>query len=290
MELQVLRPGLYLVATPLGNLGDLSPRAREIISRASFLAAESSQVAMRWLNILEKDAPEAWQRPGLLSYRESSREQDAQRILEKVREGGSVALISDAGTPAVSDPGWHLVHLAWQAELEVWPVPGPCAAVAALSASGFPSRRFRFEGFLPSSGRQRREALQRLQESSEPVILYESPHRFLETLGQLAQEMPEREIFVSREMTKKFEENWRGRLVDAVDLWEQKMVKGEFTLVLAAAEEQSDGVQEHEVSQETIQLIRELNLPTKTATALIRHFLPKSSKKAVYQQLLAKQP
>ena len=288
MEHQVLRPGIYLVATPLGNLGDLSPRAREIISRASFLAAESSPVAMRWLNILEKDAPPEWQRPGILSYRESSREQDAQRILEKVKAGLSVALISDAGTPAVSDPGWHLVHQARLAELEVWPVPGPCAAVAALSASGFPSRRFRFEGFLPPSGRQRREALQRLQESVEPVILYESPHRFLETLGQLAQEMPHREIFVCREMTKKFEENWRGPLAEAVALWQQKTVKGEFTLVLAPTEEPSDAAQE-EVSRETIQLIKGLNLPTKTATALIRHFLPNSSKKLVYQQLLAKE-
>jgi 16S rRNA (cytidine1402-2'-O)-methyltransferase len=276
--------GLYLVATPLGNLGDLSQRAREILSRASFIAGESRKVVLRWLEILGKDQEPGWPRPGVLAYRESSRDSDASKILGLLRDGHTVALISDAGTPALSDPGWHLVDEARKEGHEVWPVPGPCAAVAALSASGFPTRRFSFEGFLPSSGRHRREALERMDKSLVPVVFYESPHRFLDSLKELAEQMPTREVFVARELTKKFEESWRGCLERAVDEWGAKTVKGEFTLVLGPREGDED-VSECLVSKESMDLVRELGLPTKQAVALLKHFYPEANKKELYRQL-----
>ncbi len=277
-----LRPGLYLVATPLGHLGDLSQRARETLSRASFIAGESTQVVLRWLEILGKEEALV-RRPGVLSYRESSREADGRKILQKLSEGESVALISDAGTPGVSDPGWQLVNEARLAGFEVWAIPGPCAAVAALSISGFPSRRFSFEGFLPGSGRQRREALARLQKTTSPCLLYESPHKFMETIEQLAALCPTRELVVCREMTKKFEESWRGPIVEAVTAWAQKTIKGEFTLVLGPLEE--DESEDSEVPDETLALVRDLGLPTKSATQILKHFFPKASKKDIYRRL-----
>jgi 16S rRNA (cytidine1402-2'-O)-methyltransferase len=270
-----LQPGLYLVATPLGNLGDLSPRAREVLSRALFLAAESSGAAGRWLQILQPP-----RRPRVLSYREGSRDKDARAILQRLEEGASVALISDAGTPTISDPGWQLVDLARQAGYAVHAVPGPCAAVQALSLAGFPTRRFLFEGFLPAAGRQRREALQRIGTETAPVILYESPHRFLDTLAELAEHLPQRSLFVARELTKKFEESWRGTTSQAVQEWQSKRVQGELTLVLGPMSEAQAPAPT--IPAATVELLRSLKLPSKSASAVLKHFFPSASKKELY--------
>lgn len=282
---EALEAGLYLVATPLGNLSDLSPRAREILSRASFLAGESSKVTRRWMEILAKDAPEAWRRPKLLTYREASRDKDARSILGHLEAGHSVAVISDAGTPAVSDPGWHLVQEAQKARHPIWAIPGACAAVTALSISGFPSRRFAFEGFLPGSGRHRRQALERLKQSEAPCILYESPHHLLKTLVELAQHLPSREVFVSREMTKKFEESWRGPLEEAAEVWSERTVKGEFTLVLGPRTPKESGSSTTEISDQTLKLLKDLDLPVKSASKILKHFFPQASKKELYKML-----
>lgn len=278
MESETLEPGLYLVATPLGTLSDLSPRAREVLSRALFWAAESSASAGRWMRILNPS-----HRPRVLSYREASRAKDAETILHKLREGASVALFSDAGTPTISDPGWHLVDLVRQAGLPVWSIPGPCAAITALTSAGFPARRFVFEGFLPASGRLRREALERLQKEEASVVLYESPHRLLDTLEDLTKFSEPRPLYIGRELTKKFEESWRGDTARAAEMWRDKRIQGEFTLVLGprAPQETSDG----EVSRESLDFIRSLNLPTKTASAVLKHFYPGASKKELYALL-----
>jgi 16S rRNA (cytidine1402-2'-O)-methyltransferase len=276
---QELDPGLYLVATPLGNLGDLSERARDILSRASFIAGESSQAVLRWLEILKDRNSADWQRPGVLSYRESSRDKDARRILSHLAEQKTVAVVSDAGTPGVSDPGWYLVRQAREAGFPVWPVPGPCAAVSALSVAPFSARYFRFEGFLPHSGRQRNDALNRVAQDPETTVFYESPHRFLRTLESLSDLCPERELLVIREMTKKFEESWWGEVGAAVAAWESKTVKGEFTLVLGPGIEESE---ESVVPGATIDFLKGLALPAKTSTAIIRHFHPNVSRKSVY--------
>lgn len=274
---ETLAPGLYLVATPLGNLGDLSPRAREVLSRASFWAAESSSSAGRWMQIL--DPP---QRPPVLSYRDGSRDKDAAVILKKLEEeGATVALMSDAGTPCISDPGWHLVDLARQVGHPVHAIPGPCAAIQALALAGFPSRRFSFEGFLPASGRHRRETLQRLEGEEAPVILYESPHALLDTLADLAEHLSPRPLYIGRELTKRFEESWRGTTDGAPEEWKEKRVQGEFTLVLGPRPE-SASAEDAAIPAETIALIRSLNLPTKSATAILKHFFPSASKKELY--------
>lgn len=268
------------MATPLGNLGDLSERAREVLSRASFIAGESSQAVLRWYEILKERNGSDWRKPGILSYRESSREKDAARILAELQGGCSVALISDAGTPGISDPGWFLVRRVREAGFSLWPVPGPCAVAAALSVVPFSTRYFRFEGFLPHSGKQRREALKRVVVSTETNVLYESPHRLLRTLEELAEACPERECLVTREMTKRFEESWWGTLNQAVEFWREGTVKGEFTLVLGPIEAESC---ETEVPSHTVDFLRGLELPAKTAAAVVRHFYPDVSKKSVYR-------
>lgn len=279
MTEQAPAPGLYLVSTPLGNLGDLSQRAREILSRASFVAGESTKAVLKWFQLLELGD----EKPGLLTYRDGNREKDSAKILGLLSDGASVALISDAGTPGISDPGWHLVDEARNQGIEVWAVPGPCAAVAAISISGFPARHFWFEGFLPPSGRLQREALERLAGSNHPCILYESPHRLMQTLKDLAESTPDRGVFISREMTKKFEENWRGVLSEAVVTWSEKLVKGEFTIVLGPqAKEESNS---ETVSQEVIQLTKELGIPTKAGARFLKHLFPSESKKELYRRL-----
>ena len=276
---------LYVVATPLGNLGDLSPRAREILSRASFIAVESRDVGRRWLEILKPEAGD-WQRPRLLSYRESSRDRDSEIILEHLHDGHSVALISDAGTPAVSDPGWELVDLVRRENLPVLAIPGPCAAVQALSMAGLPSRYFHFEGFLPASGSKRQARLGVLKSTTISCLLYESPHRLLDTLKALAEHCPERSLMVAREMTKRFEESWRGCTDTAPEVWKDKVLKGEFSLVLgpAGVDDSAPG----QVNQESLAFLKSLDLPTKTATAILKHFFPEASKKAIYQSLLGR--
>lgn len=272
---EALEPGLYLVATPLGNLGDLSPRAREVISRACFLASESSSAAGRWLQIL---APEP--KPRVISYRDGSRERDAARILQLLGKGQSVALISDAGTPTISDPGWHLVDQAREAGFPVWAVPGCCAAIVALTLAGFPSRRFRFEGFLPPSRRLRREALARLEAEAAPVVFYESPHHLLETLGDLASHLTSRPLFLGRELTKKFEEGWRGDTATALAAWADKRIQGEFTLVLGPRPQSEEP--DATLPAETVEFVRSLSLPSKTGAAILKHFFPAASKKELY--------
>ena len=272
-----LAPGLYLVATPLGNLGDLSPRAREVLSRASFWAVESSSAAGRWLQIL--DPPK---RPPVLSYRDGSRDKDAAVILKKLeQEGATVALMSDAGTPCVSDPGWHLVDLARKAGYPVHAIPGPCAAIQALTLAGFPLRRFCFEGFLPASGRHRRETLQRIDGEEAPLILYESPHALLDTLADLAEHLCPRPLYIGRELTKKFEESWRGTTDGAPQEWKGRRVQGEFTLVLGS-KPKGVAAEDSVIPAETIALIRSLNMPTRSATAILKHFFPSASKKELY--------
>lgn len=273
MEAESLEPGLYLVATPIGTLSDLSPRAREILSRALFWAAESSASAGRWMQILSPSP-----KPKVLSYREASRDRDAATILKALSEGSTVALFSDAGTPTVSDPGWHLVDKVRQAGHPVWSIPGPCAAIQALTLAGFPSRRFVFEGFLPNSGRHRRETLDRLKAESAPVILYESPHRLLETLQDFS-DFGDRLLYVGRELTKKFEESWRGQCQEAHLAWADRRVQGEFALVLGPTEQVT---QESAVDPANLEFVRSLGLPTKTSIAIIQQFCPGASKKELY--------
>ena len=215
---------LYLVATPIGNLGDLSPRAAEILGSVSLIAAEDTRHTRKLLSAHDLGTE-------LLSYREQNHARVLQRILERLEKGQDVALVSDAGTPGISDPGQALVAAAVARGLRVSPVPGACAAVAALAASGLPSDRFLFVGFPPRKAGALRRWAEGLAREPGSLVLYESPQRIGKTLAILAELWPERRAVVARELTKLHEEMDHGELPELASRWD-KEVRGELVLVV----------------------------------------------------------
>ena len=225
-----IRPGtLFVVATPLGNLEDVTLRALRVLREVSLVACEDTRRTARLL------ASQAISTP-TTSYFEHNERWKGERILEVLRRGRDVALVSDAGTPGVSDPGYRLVRDARGEGLPVVPVPGPSAAVAALSVSGLPTDRFLFVGFLPAKAAARGRDLDALRERTETLVFYESPVRLLACLEQMAERLGDREAFLCREATKLHEEYARGRLSDlAALLRERGEVRGEIVLVVGGA-------------------------------------------------------
>ncbi len=223
---------LYLVPTPIGNLGDISQRARDTLAQADFLAAEDTRVTLKLLNHLGLHKP-------LLSYYEHNKVQRGGQIVERLLSGESCALVTDAGTPAISDPGEDLVRLCAQAGVPVCPIPGPCAAVTAISASGLPTGRFCFEGFLSTAKKSRRAHLESLRDEKRTMIFYEAPHKLLATLEDLVAVFgPDRPIALCRELTKVHEEFFRTTLSQALAHYRENPPRGEFVLVLAGAPEE----------------------------------------------------
>ena len=221
---------LYLVATPIGNLGDFSPRAIETLEKVDFIAAEDTRVSVKLLNHFEIKKP-------LVSYHEHNHITAGQAILQRLLAGESCALVTDAGTPAVSDPGEDLVRLCAENSVEVLSIPGCCAAVNALAVSGLPTGRFTFEGFLTVNKKNRRERLESLKNEERTMIFHEAPHKLLTTLQDMAAVFgPERRIALCRELTKLHEETVRTTLGEAVAHYTEASPKGEFVLVLAGAE------------------------------------------------------
>ena len=220
---------LYLVATPIGNLGDLSPRAAETLAAADFVAAEDTRVSLKLLNHFNIKKP-------LVSYHEHNQAAAGPAILNRLLSGETCALVTDAGTPAVSDPGEGLVALCAENGVEVLAIPGCCAAVSALAVSGLPTGRFVFEGFLPANRGERRERLAELAGEERTMILYEAPHRLRATLADLAEAFGERRVTLCRELTKLHEETRRTTLSEALARYTENDPKGEFVLVLAGRE------------------------------------------------------
>lgn len=226
------QPGtLYVVATPIGNLGDLSPRAREVLSEVAAICAEDTRHTRQMLSAFGLERP-------LLAVHEHNEAEVAWRLVERLRGGESLALVSDAGTPLVSDPGYRLVREVRAAGLKVSPLPGPCAAIAALSVAGIPSDRFCFEGFLPAKSAARRERLRLLGSETRTLVFYESGHRIQESLADfIAVFGPEREAVLARELTKLFE-TVLGETLGAVQARveaDPDQRRGEFVLVLRGA-------------------------------------------------------
>ena len=220
---------LYLVGTPIGNLGDLSPRAAEILKTVEFIAAEDTRVTLKLLNHLEIKKP-------LVSYYEHNKEFSGKKILERILAGETCALVSDAGSPAISDPGEDLVKQCAAAGIPVCAIPGPCAAITALSISGQATGRFCFEGFLSTAKKSRREHLDALKKEQRTMIFYEAPHKLLTTLTDLREVFGgDRPISLCRELTKLHEEVVRTTLSEAVEKYTQTPPKGEFVLILAGA-------------------------------------------------------
>ncbi|EOQ35422.1 16S rRNA (cytidine(1402)-2'-O)-methyltransferase [Butyricicoccus pullicaecorum] len=224
-------PGtLYLVATPIGNLGDFSPRAREVMSEVDFIAAEDTRVTKKLMTAL--DLP---QKP-LVSYYEHNRRQRGEEILARLLGGENCALVTDAGTPAVSDPGEDLVALCAPEGVPVIPIPGCCAAVCALAASGLPTGRWCFEGFLSVNKKARREHLDALKDEKRSMIFYEAPHKLRATLDDLCAAFGgDRRISLSRELTKLHEETLRMTLAEAVAYFAETAPRGEFVMIVEGA-------------------------------------------------------
>ena len=222
---------LYLVATPIGNLGDFSPRAVETLEAVDFIAAEDTRVSVKLLNHFSIKKP-------LVSYHEHNHVSAGQSILARLLAGESCALVTDAGTPAVSDPGEDLVRLCAEAGVEVLSVPGCCAAVNALAVSGLPTGRFTFEGFLTVNRKSRRAHLDSLRDERRTMIFHEAPHKLCATLEDLRDTFgKERRIALCRELTKLHEETVRCTLEEAVERYREAPPKGEFVLVVEGAPE-----------------------------------------------------
>jgi len=225
---------LYLVATPIGNLEDITARALRILREVDIVAAEDTRHTRQLLNHFQIPTP-------LTSYFEHNKRSKGEVILALLAEGKSVALVSDAGMPGISDPGEDIVRQAVAAGIQVCPVPGPCAALAGLTVSGLPTSRFVFEGFLPREKKERRQRLLSLAAEERTVIFYESPHRLCATLTDLESYFPGRQLAAAREITKKFEEIIRGSTGEVRHHFTTHLPRGEFTLVLAGAPAEAKG-------------------------------------------------
>ncbi len=220
---------LCLVPTPIGNLSDISPRARQALADADFIAAEDTRVALRLLNHLELKKP-------LVSYYEHNKEGSGPKIVARILTGQRCALVSDAGSPAISDPGEDLVRLCAEAGIPVTAIPGPCAAITALSISGLPTGRFCFEGFLSTNKKSRQTHLDGLRSETRTMIFYEAPHKLAATLADLSAVFgAERRISLCRELTKLHEEVLRMTLGEAMDYYAENAPRGEFVLIVEGA-------------------------------------------------------
>ena len=230
MESTLERGALYVVGTPIGNLGDFSPRAVETLEQADFIAAEDTRVTLKLLNHFGIKKP-------LISYFEHNKLEHGPLIVARLREGQTCALVSDAGMPAVSDPGETLVAACAAEGLPVYVVPGPTAAVSALAVSGLPTGRFTFEGFLSVNKRSRKEHLDAVEQEERTMIFYEAPHKLRKTLSDFSKVFgPDRRIALCRELTKVHEEVWRTTLGEAAAHYREQEPRGEFVLVIAGRE------------------------------------------------------
>lgn len=221
---------LYLCATPIGNLEDITLRCIRILGEVDIIAAEDTRQTIKLLNHFEIRKP-------LISYHEHNKFQKGLEIVELIKSGKNIALVSDAGMPAISDPGEELVRLCIDNDIGIIPLPGATASLTALIVSGFSTVRFCFEGFLPSNKKERRERLQKLSAETRTIILYEAPHRLLDTLNDIREQLGERRISISREITKKFEETLRANISDVINIFEERAIKGEFVLIIEGMNE-----------------------------------------------------
>jgi 16S rRNA (cytidine1402-2'-O)-methyltransferase len=222
---------LYVVGTPLGNLEDMTFRAVRILQSVDLIAAEDTRHTAKLLQHFQITTPQ-------ISYHTHNRQQRHDELLHHLQvQQHSIALVSDAGMPGISDPGYELIAACIEAGVAVIPIPGPTAAITALCVSGLPTDHFVFEGFLPLKDSSRKERLTLLQQEQRTIILYEAPHRLLKTLGDLSKSLsPDRKIALGRELTKRFEEYWYGTLESALTHYEENPPKGEFTLVIQGCE------------------------------------------------------
>lgn len=268
---------LYIVATPIGNLEDITLRALRILKKADLVAAEDSRRTKHLLDYYRIDTP-------LTSYHDHNKEEKAPVLVARLLEGGNIALVSDAGTPGISDPGYFLINLAIDQKIPVVPVPGATAAIAALSVSGLPTDSFVFEGFLPSKQTARRKRLEELAKEERTLIFYEAPHKIIRTVEDMVEVFGDRRAVVARELTKFHEETIRGTLTVVLMRLNEGTIKGEFTLIVqgASSEERKQDIDTADYLR-NLMLHRGLSRKDAVAAAAKELGLPK---KEVYTESL----
>ena len=221
----MLEPGLYLVATPIGNLEDITLRAIRVLKEVDLICAEDTRRAKILMKSYSINTP-------ITSYYDHNKEWKSPSLLKRLKEGERIGLISEAGTPGISDPGYYLTNQAIEWGIRVIPIPGPTALISALVSSGLPTDRFLFEGFLPRKKGKKKERLEELEKEERTIILFESPYRILKTLRDIREIFGDRELAIARELTKRFEEVQRGKAGEILEYYEKKGVKGEIVIVL----------------------------------------------------------
>ena len=269
---------LYIVATPIGNLEDITLRALRILGEVSLIAAEDTRHTQKLLTHFSIAKP-------LTSYHDHNKEQKAELIVDRLKGGDSVALVSDAGTPGISDPGYYLVNRAVEEGVAVVPIPGVTAAMAAVSASGLPTDAFVFEGFVPARRTQRRKKLESLKDETRTVILYEAPHRIADCLKDLLEIFGDRRAVLARELTKMHEEILRGRLSDIINGTQGRVLKGEITIVVEGMKEKPPEPTVLSLADHVEKLVREEGISKKEAIAKVAE-LRNVPKKVVYKEVL----
>jgi 16S rRNA (cytidine1402-2'-O)-methyltransferase len=242
---------LYIVGTPIGNLEDMTFRAIDTLQKVHLIAAEDTRHTGKLLQHFQITTPQ-------VSYHDHNRRSRHFELLQRLQRGEAIALVTDAGMPGISDPGYELVKACVEDEIPVVPIPGVSAVITAVSASGLPTDRFTFEGFLPAKGQERRDRLESLQAESRTIVLYESPHRLRQTLQDLSEMLgAERAIVLARELTKLHEEFWRGSVAEAIEHYQTNEPQGEFTLVVAGQEASEPLLSEAALKTELQQLLQQ---------------------------------
>lgn len=258
---------LYICATPIGNLEDITLRTLRILKEVDLIAAEDTRNSIKLLNHFEIKTP-------MTSYHEFNKYDKAKVLVEKMLAGTNIALITDAGTPAISDPGEELVRQCLEAGVEVTSLPGPSAFVTALTISGQKTRRFCFEAFLPYEKKERAAVLEELKKETRTIIVYEAPHKLKKTLKDLYEVLGDRSISLCRELTKKHEENHRTTLAGAIEFYEEQEPRGEFVLVIEGADRQA-------IREEEMQDVLSLSIPEHVTHYMNQGMDKKDAMKAV---------
>jgi 16S rRNA (cytidine1402-2'-O)-methyltransferase len=273
---------LYLVATPIGNLEDITVRALRILGEVDLIACEDTRHSSKLLQhySIHKE---------IVSYHEHNEISRSQELLKRLEEGAQIALISDAGMPVISDPGYRLVSLCLTQHIAVVPIPGPSAVVAALAASGLPIQEFLFVGFLPARPAERRKALDRLASERRTIAFYEAPHRLVATLADMLDRLGRRQAVIARELTKVHEEFLRGDLAELLVLVQRSPVRGEITLLIGPPEDHRTGtvpLPSAPLHERVVQIMRERNLDRKAALKFAARERGLTKREA-YKQLLS---
>jgi 16S rRNA (cytidine1402-2'-O)-methyltransferase len=274
------KPGtLYVVGTPIGNLEDITLRAVRILQTVDLIAAEDTRHTGKLLQHLQVKTPQ-------VSYHEHNQISRIPELLAQLANGKAIALVSDAGMPGISDPGYELIKACIEAGREVVPIPGVSAVITALSAAGLPTDKFVFEGFLPAKSKQRQEYLASLPGETRTLVFYESPHRLRDTLQDLGQILGDnRQIVIARELTKLYEEFWRGTITEAIALYTQREPQGEYTLVVAGSPPSQIQFTDAELKAELLQMMKQ-GITRSQASRQLAH-KTSVSRRYLYQLALA---